>query len=109
MPIKPSLSDWIQFLGIKATLKTSQHLGMASIFIVALIGIISIYYIIGNYILTIIGSSGLIILYIGTIKKFLNKVGDESIRAEKLLNKIMNEEIDDIDQIRKIWFKNKRI
>lgn len=104
MPIKPSLSDWLQFLESKASLKTSQQMGMSSIFIVCFMGLLSIYYIIGELIQTIIGTSALVIFYYGIISKLLNQISNESQKAEDLLNDIMNERIDGIEQIRERWF-----
>lgn len=102
---KISLSEWIQFLGIKASLRTSQYMGIGSLFIVGLIGILTIYYIINDFLTTIIGASVLLIFYYLIISKFISKLSSESQRAENLLDDIMKGRIDGIDQIRERWFR----
>lgn len=102
---KRSLSEWIQFLGIKASLRNSQFMGISSIFIVGFIGIITIYNFINDIFLTIIGASVILIVYYLIISKYLHKLSSESQMAEKLLDDIMNGKINEIDQIKERWFK----
>ena len=90
---KPSLSDWLQFLESKASLKTNLVIGIGSMFIIGLIGIITIYYIIGDFPLTVLAVIILIIIYYVSIRKIINQFADEARRAENLLDEIMKEKI----------------
>jgi len=103
----PDISDWLQFLEAKEALWTNILLGIAAIFISAIIGI-PVLYQNGDFYVILGGLIGLFIFWIFTFI-IIQKIGKEVRKSQKLLNKIMKNNFTDVYEIRNEWFGKEEI